>query len=172
MANLEKVIKLSKSQYTKLLNGESITKGGITYTYDANAMYLVEKDSGDKHVENAEWVQQTPVLTITFNETYIQDRAWVAIYDGTDYTNWECVYMSLTDHSTPVGTVSVPISSGKFTVEIEHPNDGFYNFVNNSNVAGGVSNLTISGNISIETYIHGDINDDGSFTCNVDYSWD
>ncbi len=58
MANLAKVIKLSRSQYTKLLNGESIIKEGITYTYDANALYLVENENVEKHVEKVEWVEQ------------------------------------------------------------------------------------------------------------------
>ena len=175
MSNLQKVIRLSKSQYTKLLNGESIIKEGITYTYDANAMYLVENENGEKHVEGVEWVKQSPILTITFNETLVSDRSWVAIYDSAyPVTNPSStvVYMSLTDHSTLIGTISVPISSGKFAIEIENANAGYVNYVNTSSISGGVSNVTIGLNMRIETWVYGDISDDGSFTCSIDYGWD
>lgn len=45
MANLTQVIKITQSDYNTLVGGGSITKGGVTYTYDANALYLVEDSS-------------------------------------------------------------------------------------------------------------------------------
>lgn len=44
MANVSNFIKVTKAQYDILVNGGSITKGGTTYTYDNNALYLVEED--------------------------------------------------------------------------------------------------------------------------------
>lgn len=41
MANLSKIIKISKSDYDTLAGGGSITKSGQTYTYDADAIYLI-----------------------------------------------------------------------------------------------------------------------------------
>ena len=42
MANLSNVIKISAADYATLVGGGTITKGGVTYSYDANAIYLVE----------------------------------------------------------------------------------------------------------------------------------
>lgn len=42
MANLTNVIKVTQEQYETLVGGGSISKGGVTYKYDANAMYLVD----------------------------------------------------------------------------------------------------------------------------------
>ena len=41
MANLSKIIKISKTDYDTLAGGTPITKDGVTYNYDANAVYLV-----------------------------------------------------------------------------------------------------------------------------------
>ena len=42
MANVAKVIQLTQSQYDDLIANGSITVGGVTYTYDANVIYLVD----------------------------------------------------------------------------------------------------------------------------------
>lgn len=45
MANLEKIITLTDSQYQTLVNGGSITSGGKTYSFDANALYVVPEET-------------------------------------------------------------------------------------------------------------------------------
>ena len=44
MANLTNVIKISQTDYNTLAGGGTITKGGVTYSFDSNAMYLIEDD--------------------------------------------------------------------------------------------------------------------------------
>ena len=45
VANLEKIITLTASQYQTLVNGNSITNGGKTYNFDANALYVVPEET-------------------------------------------------------------------------------------------------------------------------------
>lgn len=56
MANLSKVIKVTQMQYETLVGGGSITKDGTTYTYDANAMYLVDGAETVKYRHNIQLV--------------------------------------------------------------------------------------------------------------------
>lgn len=51
MATLGNIIKVTQAQYNTLVNGGSISMGGVTYTYDANAIYLV--DSGTEYVDTS-----------------------------------------------------------------------------------------------------------------------
>lgn len=48
MPNLENIIKISQENYNILISGGSITKEDIEYTYDENAIYLVENDIFDR----------------------------------------------------------------------------------------------------------------------------
>ena len=45
VANLEKIITLTASQYQTLVDGNSITSGGKTYNFDANALYVVPEET-------------------------------------------------------------------------------------------------------------------------------
>ena len=62
MANLSNVIKVTQAQYLTLLNGGTITKGGVTYSYDPYAFYVVEDDSVKKYLHN---------IQIVYSNTYI-----------------------------------------------------------------------------------------------------
>lgn len=53
MANLEKVIYINETDYSTLLNGGSITKGGTTYTYDSTALYVIKDVSAPEYAETA-----------------------------------------------------------------------------------------------------------------------
>lgn len=95
MANLSKVIKISKADYDTLLGGGTITKGGQTYSYDANAMYLITPSavgSASQPVyinSNGEFVAGNSIPTATSDLTndsgyidssdafdIVQDNAW------------------------------------------------------------------------------------------------
>jgi len=65
MASLQKEIKISKSDFDILIGGGSITKGGITYTYDENALYLVDED-----IKEAEWGKISGTIS---NQTDLQN---------------------------------------------------------------------------------------------------
>ena len=68
MANLNNYIKVTQAQYLNLLNGGSITKGGISYTYDANALYLVEDGIGSRYLHN---------IQIVYSNTYIATFSFI-----------------------------------------------------------------------------------------------
>ena len=71
MADLSNIIKVTQTQYNTLINGGSITKGGVTYTYDANAMYLVENSGGDLDVQvNGSSIVSGGVANLVTNSTY------------------------------------------------------------------------------------------------------
>ena len=53
MANLQSVIKISSEDYATLVGGGTITKGGVTYSYDANALYIVEDSDPPAYAETA-----------------------------------------------------------------------------------------------------------------------
>lgn len=43
MANLSNIIKISQANYNTLSTQGSVTIGGVTYTYDSNALYVIEE---------------------------------------------------------------------------------------------------------------------------------
>ena len=59
MASLANVIKVTKSQYNTLIAGGTITKSGVTYSYDANAIYLIREDGEELHVVDSEFEIQS-----------------------------------------------------------------------------------------------------------------
>lgn len=62
MVNLTNVIKVTQEQYEKLVGGGSISKGGVTYTYDANAMYLVDGSETVRYRHNIQLVLSTTFI--------------------------------------------------------------------------------------------------------------
>ena len=53
MANLSKVIYINEVDYSTLLNGGTITKGGVTYSYDSTALYVIKNVSAPEYAETA-----------------------------------------------------------------------------------------------------------------------
>lgn len=47
---LNKIIKINSSDYATLKSNGSITKSGVTYTYDSNNLYLIENNLTDDYV--------------------------------------------------------------------------------------------------------------------------
>lgn len=42
---LTKIYKVTAAQWSTLVSGGSLSVGGVTYTYDANAIYFIEEVS-------------------------------------------------------------------------------------------------------------------------------
>ena len=53
MADLSKVIYINEDDYSTLLNGGTITKDGVTYSYDATALYVIKDISAPEYAETA-----------------------------------------------------------------------------------------------------------------------
>ena len=53
MANLSKVIYINEVDYSTLLNGGTITKGGVTYSHDTTALYVIKNVSAPEYAETA-----------------------------------------------------------------------------------------------------------------------
>lgn len=62
MANLTNVIKVTQEQYETLVGGGSISKGGVTYKYDANAMYLVDGSETVRYRHNIQLILSTTYI--------------------------------------------------------------------------------------------------------------
>lgn len=43
--NLTKIYKVTAAQWSTLVSDGTLTVGGVSYTYDANAIYLIEETS-------------------------------------------------------------------------------------------------------------------------------
>ncbi len=80
---LENVIKVTKSQYNTLIAGGTITKSGVTYSYDDNALYLIREDGDELHVVDSEFeIQSIEVRVDGISSTYY---TWVI----TPGTTWQ-----------------------------------------------------------------------------------
>ena len=80
---LENVIKVTKSQYNTLIAGGTITKSGVTYSYDDNALYLIREDGDELHVVDSEFeIQSIEVRVDGISST---DYTWVI----TPGTTWQ-----------------------------------------------------------------------------------
>ena len=53
MANLSKVIYINEEDYSTILNGGTITKGGVTYSHDPTALYVIKNVSAPEYAETA-----------------------------------------------------------------------------------------------------------------------
>ena len=53
MANLSRVIYINEVDYSTLLNGGTITKGGVTYSHDPTALYVIKDVSAPEYAETA-----------------------------------------------------------------------------------------------------------------------
>lgn len=93
MANLSNIIKVTQAQYLTLLNGGTITKGGVTYSYDSNAFYVVEDlESGKKYLHN---------IQIVYSNTYIATFSLInerqSTYGLGTTTNWSTLVNALNE---------------------------------------------------------------------------
>ena len=63
MANLEKVIYINEVDYSTLVNGGSITKSGVTYTYDETALYVIKDVGAPEYAETAGYATSAGTAT-------------------------------------------------------------------------------------------------------------
>lgn len=88
MASLNNIVKVTKSQYQTLVNGGSITKGGVTYTYDSSAMYLIANTDEDLYITSAEFFQEGySVNIIITNSSHTSEWVSTIVYDSDSETN-------------------------------------------------------------------------------------
>lgn len=69
MANLEKIIKISKANYDTLYSSGSVMIDGVTYTYDPNALYLTPTgENPNDHTADCQkrWVSNNSRAQIVF----------------------------------------------------------------------------------------------------------
>lgn len=86
MANLKDIIKLTESQYNTLKTTGSITVGGVTYTYSADNIYLVDAEKKYRHDVSITYNGSYESCSINFN--FINTRS-------TEYTDNEAGWNSL-----------------------------------------------------------------------------
>ena len=58
MGQLKNVVRLSETDYSTLLNGGSVTKGGKTYTLDANTLYVVEDETPPAYAQRSDYASE------------------------------------------------------------------------------------------------------------------
>ena len=61
MTNLSNVIKISAADYATLAGGGTITKGGVTYSYDANSQYYLRSNNGKAQMDRKSDKQCTKI---------------------------------------------------------------------------------------------------------------
>ena len=110
MANLGKVIYINEEDYSTLLSGGSITKGGTTYTYDSTALYVIKDVSAPEYAETAGYATNAGHAT-----TASQDGSGNDII--TTYSKKPLVIeVDDTDTSVPQGTynnITAAIAAGR-----------------------------------------------------------
>ena len=113
MANLNNIVKVTKSQYQTLVNGGSITKGGVTYTYDSSAMYLIENTDEDLYITSAEFFQDGYSVNIIITGSY-HTSEWdsTIVYDDRAMTN------EIGRFTSANGSITVFVTTG--IIEIEY----------------------------------------------------
>lgn len=97
MANLKSVIKISSEDYATLKGGGTITKGGVTYSYDADALYIIDETDPPAYAETA-GVANTAVADTGGNNiaaTY-DKKPLVIEVDDTDTSVPQGTYASIT----------------------------------------------------------------------------
>lgn len=75
MANLQKIVYLTKAEYTYLVQNGTLTKGGRTITYNENDLYVTPEDGRLEHT-----------LTFGAGQQYVFDGSedvTVPVYLGT-----------------------------------------------------------------------------------------
>ena len=94
MANLSKVIYINEVDYSTLLNGGTITKGGVTYSHDPTALYVIKNVSAPEYAETAGYATTAGQATKAtqdgggnvISETYEKEQQVIIEFDGTDIT--------------------------------------------------------------------------------------
>ena len=125
MATLSNIVKLTKAQYTTLLNGGSITSGGVTYYYDANTFYLIDN----------EWAYERNAISSSFfvRYRYVDNNILVHVHfynygtiSSIPYTVISNLDSTLRPQVTMRGSVTGDISSntGRYPVNVDINPDG------------------------------------------------
>ena len=125
---LESVIKVTKSQYNILVGGGTITKDGVTYSYNANAIYLIKEDNEELHTASAEFVIGTIDFTVTGIKGISGSRTWTI----TDGSTWQDLITNGTRDTT---NTCYFISGGNTSIS-------GVTYVRAVSASGSVSNLT------------------------------
>lgn len=94
MANLSKVIYINEEDYSTLLNGGTITKGGVTYSHDPTALYVIKNVSAPEYAETAGYATTAGQATKAtqdgdgnvIKDTYEKEQQVVIEFDGNDTT--------------------------------------------------------------------------------------
>lgn len=76
MGNLNNIIKLSNEDYNTLVTNGSLTKGGVTYTYSENDIYLTPDEAELPSYSSA---NANNVLSVDSNGNLV----WKTPYGGT-----------------------------------------------------------------------------------------
>lgn len=94
MANLSKVIYINEEDYSTLLNGGTITKGGVTYSHDTTALYVIKNVSAPEYAETAGYATTAGQATKAtqdgdgnvIKDTYEKEQQVIIEFNGNDTT--------------------------------------------------------------------------------------
>lgn len=94
MANLSKVIYINEVDYSTLLNGGTITKGGVTYSHDTTALYVIKNVSAPEYAETAGYATTAGQATKAtqdgdgnvIKDTYEKEQQVIIEFNGNDTT--------------------------------------------------------------------------------------
>lgn len=94
MANLSKVIYINEVDYSTLLNGGTITKGGVTYSHDPTALYVIKNVSAPEYAETAGYATTAGQATKAtqdgdgnvIKDTYEKEQQVIIEFNGNDTT--------------------------------------------------------------------------------------
>ena len=136
MANLSNLIKVTQAQYLTLLNGGTITKGGVTYSYDPYAFYVVEDDVSKKYLHNI-YLKYSNTHIATFS--FISSRS-SSYGDGTT-TNWSTLLSDLYNNGYVSATTTCPAHGQFYTFSSTSILMGVYR---DSSTTMGFTGLTLA----------------------------
>jgi len=114
MAALTNIIKVNQTDYNTLAGGGTITKDGITYSYDSNALYLVEgeQDTDLTLLASNTSPLATSNITLTLNQSMNNFKYLVIKYKS--YNDYHTDQYKIIENEN-YGT-STPVPSGETIV--------------------------------------------------------
>lgn len=184
MANLSKVIYINEEDYSTLISGGSITKGGTTYTYDNTALYVIKNVSAPEYAETAGYATTAGEATKATQDASGNDI--VTTYDKKPLV----IEIDDTDVSAPIGTytsIANALAAGRdVVVKINWTEDegqiiylpllldesstsGCYSFYNNQGLTALYSSIYSNDSVQFSTWDaalwnhgHGNIESNGT----------